>query len=392
MADKEHMKDGIIKRGNSYAAAVYTGRDATGKKQYRWVSAKSKGEVREKRTEILHQRNNGTLATPKGTLGEYLEEWLKEIKTYKLSPRTIEGYESMYRSGIGPALGKVPLKDLKADAIQRYYTLRLESGASSTTVRHHHMMLHRALRDAVRRQLLPFNPANADLLTLPPVETTEMHTFDEDDLSAFLDRAKDTPYFAVFHTVLHTGMRRSEVLALRWQDIDLLGAEASVTRAMHRLHDKEKTVVFRTTKTKKSTRSIALTPESCDVLRKHLDNEMTLCARTGVHFANDRLVFCHWDGQPLVPDTVSQAWYRLNTEFLKAGKITHRVRFHDGRHTHASLLFKGGVPDKDIQLRLGHAKISTTLDLYVHPAEGAQKKAAETFSKLLSKRATPVTD
>jgi integrase len=274
---------------------------------------------------------------------------------------------------------------LKPAHFQKYYADKMKTGVSTTTIRHHHMFLHRVVQQAVIWQLLNRNPADADLLTLPKVQHTEMHTYDEDGIDIFLEEAMNTPYYSLFHTALYTGMRRSELLALRWSDVDFIGAEISISRSLHRLHT-SKEIVYRGTKTKKSARTISFVPENYLVLRKHLDNEMALCTRLGIPFNNDRLVFCHWDGQPYFPDTVSQSWYRINKDLVKSGKLTHRIRLHDARHSHASLLLKAGIPAKVVQERLGHSSIATTMDLYSHVAPNMQKEAAKAFGDMLQAR------
>lgn len=170
-------------------------------------------------------------------------------------------------------------------------------------------------------------------------------------------------------------MRQSELLALRWSDIDLMGAEISVSRSMHRLLTHE--VMYRGTKTAKSNRTVALSPSTCQVMRQHLESEMTLCGRLGMHFSNDRLIFCLPEGTPLIPSTVRQAWRRLTRRLG-----IQNIRFHDLRHTHASLMLKQGVHPKIVQERLGHATISTTLDLYSHVMPGLQQKAADAFDEI----------
>lgn len=397
MADKEKtkMKDGIIKRGGSYAAAVYVGRDEDGKKKYKWVSSPDKQEVKRLAAELRSSHLNGTYTTPKGTLGEFIERWLRDYAK-NLAPRTYEGYQSIFRSGINkeikwpskkqvsPPLADVLLRDLKPERIQRYYSDKLESGDKPTTVRHHHMMLHRALEYAVKLQLLPRNPADAT--TPPPIQHAQMHTVDEDGIDNILEAAKDTPYHGLFHCFLYTGLRRSELLALRWCDVDLTNAEISVSRALHQLYNGE--IVIRGTKSARSARKVSLVPESVEVLQKHLDQEMALWfslhkKQTGNEvtvepFPGDRLVFCQWDGKPLRPNSISQAWRRLIQRLGYNG-----VRLHDARHTHASLMMKAGIHPKVVQERLGHSSISITLDLYSHVAPGMQKEAAKIFGELM---------
>lgn len=359
---------------HSYQIGVYLGKDADGKKKYKWLTVQgNKRQAQAKLNETVHQINTGVFADPKGTLGEFIERWMVEYAKPNLSPSTTEGYQSIVRAGIDPALGKVQLKNLKPELLQKYYADKLAEGLSTTTVRHHAMLLHCILEHAVKWQLLVRNPADA--VSLPVTRHTEMHTLDETQAEQILKAAIDTPYFSLFHLALFTGMRRSELLALRWSDIDLAGAEILISRSMHRLLTKE--VVFRGTKTVRSSRSIALAPASCVVLRNHLDNEMALCIRVGIPFTNDRLIFCQWDGTPLVPDTISQAWRRLTHRL----GIQH-VRLHDLRHTHATLMLKAGIHPKIVQERLGHSSIATTLDTYSHVIPGLQHKAAETFAEI----------
>jgi integrase len=372
--EKAGMKDSIIKRGNSYSAAVYVGRDDDGKKHYKWVSARSRPEVKIKMAELKARYLTGCFTNPKGTFGDYIQRWLEDYAKPNLSPRTYEGYQSIYRSGIQSVLGKIKLRDLKPFQIQSYLSGMISKGNKTTTVRHHAMMIHGILRSAVKSELLYRNPA--DSVTPPAVRQTEMKTLDSEQVNLLLEAAKDTPYFYEFHVALYTGMRRSELMALRWQDVDLIMAEISVSRSIHILNDRQ--IIFRGTKTAKSSRRVALSPETCIVLRRHLDNEMIRCAQLGVPFNKDRLLFCEWDGQPLSPDRISRAWERL----IKKLGFGH-IRFHDARHTHATMLLKANIHPKVVQERLGHSKSSTTLDMYSHVTPGMQQKAAEAFENML---------
>lgn len=356
-------------RGTTYQVIVFAGLDNQGKKKYKWVTCKTKREAQNLRAEMVHQSNTGALATPKGTLSEFTDRWLKEYAQANLSPRTYEGYESIYRYHIKNTLGNISLKNLKPDHIQNYYASRLDRGLSTTTVRHHAMLIHRILEHAVKWQLLIRNPADA--VTPPVTRHTEMHTLDKAQAELLLNELEKTPYYALFHTALFTGMRRSELLALRWQDIDLNMAEISVSRSMHRLK-KTHEIIFRGTKTAKSSRTIALAPDSCQVLRKHLDNEMTLCNQLEIPLTSERLVFCTTEGRELYPDSVSQVWGRTTKRLGMAN-----IRMHDIRHTHASLMLKQGIHPKVVQERLGHSSITITLDTYSHVTPGLQQKAAE---------------
>ena len=379
------MRGHITKRGkNSYSIVVSLGRDAaTGKYKYQWVSVKGTKKDAEKRlAELIYQLDNGTYIKPgKTTLAEYLERWLKEYSWPNLAPRTTEGYESIIRRHIIPALGKIPLIQLKPEQLQRYYSEKLSGGRydgkgdlSRTTVSHHHTCLHRALKMALKWGLINRNPADA--VTPPRPQRSEMHTMNEDDLHSFLEAAKKTAHYVLFYLALFTGMRRSELLAIRWTDVDLLLCQIYVTRSLHHLRTGE--IIFGAPKTTKGRRMVFLSPSTAQLLQEHKEKQEEQRAALGIPLEDDDLIFSDLEGKPFLPDTVSHAWVKLVKRIGLEG-----IRLHDARHTHASLMLKQGVHPKVVQERLGHANISTTLDLYSHVAPGLQQAAAEGFDKMV---------
>lgn len=199
----------------------------------------------------------------------------------------------------------------------------------------------------------------------------------EDEVHTFLEFAKTMPYYALFYLILYTALRRSEILALRWCDIDRLMGEVSVTRSLHRLRDGS--IVIRPTKTGRARRLVTLPPSASLVVRQHKEKRALECTMLGVSLSDEDFAFSHVDGTPLLPDTVSHVW----TKTVKRAGLKH-FRLHDGRHTHASLLLKQNVHPKVVQERLGHASISTTLDLYSHVVPGLQEAAARRFDEALS--------
>ena len=212
---------------------------------------------------------------------------------------------------------------------------------------------------------------------MPKIIKHEMNILDEPQAETILQEARGTNYYSIFALALYTGMRKSELLALQWNDVDLLMAELTVSKSSHRLNTGK--YVVKSTKTPKSNRRIALSPDTCIMLRQHLNTEMNRCATAGIKFTNNRLLFCEYNGEPLKPNTVSQHW----TRFLQRLNYPH-IRFHDLRHTHASWMLKKGVSPKVIQERLGHSTISTTLDIYSHVTPGMQHEAVEIFDKILT--------
>ena len=369
------MRGQIRKRGKSYSVVVFNGKDAQGKKKYIWETFRNSDQAQKRLTELLHQIDTGTLARPKGTLGEFTEQWLRDYAKPNLAPTTYQGYEGIYRSGIGPVMGNVLLKDLRPSRIQEYVALKLSKDMSNTTVRHHITFLHSVLETAVKWQLLIRNPV--DSVTMPKITKHEMKILDERQATTILMEVQGTKYYSIFSLALYTGVRQSELLALQWSDIDLLMAELSVSKSLHRLNTGE--YVKTKTKTAKSSRKIALSPDTCVMLRRHLENELNKCSESGVKFTDERLVFCEWDGKPLNPDTITRHWKRI----IERLNYPH-VRFHDLRHTMASWMLMKGISPKVVQERLGHASISTTLDIYSHVTPGMQREAVEIFDKILT--------
>ncbi len=385
------MRGHITKRGkNSYSIAIRRGKDPnTGKYLQSWFTVKGTKKDAEKRlAELLHQLDTGTFMKPgKTTLADFLDRWLKDYAYANLAPRTAEGYETIIRQHLIPKLGSIPLTQLKPEHIQKYYSETLSNGRcdgkgslSSLTVRHHHMTLHKALKCAVKWGLLVRNPADA--IDAPRSTHSEIKVMSEDDLNRFLEVVKPTPYYVLCYLALFTGMRRSELLALRWSDVDLLLCQISVTRSMHRLKDGK--IVFQPPKTAKGRRIVSLSPSTVLVLREHRETQETIRLMQGLHLEDNDLVFSKEDRSPITPNVVTSAWVRLAKRAGLEG-----IRLHDARHTHASLMLKQGIHPKIVQERLGHSTIAITLDTYSHVAPGLQEAAAKRFDEVII-RTSPI--
>ncbi|MFC1893934.1 tyrosine-type recombinase/integrase [Chloroflexota bacterium] len=373
------MRGHITKRGkSSYSIAISLGKDpTTGKYKYQWVSVKGTKKDAEKRLgELLHQLDNGTFINPgKTTLGEYLEKWLKDYAKPNLSPRGFERYESIACVHLIPSLGSIILPQLRSEHLQKHYTTKLNEGFSALTVRYHHTVIHKALQTAIKWGLVSRNVA--DSVDVPHAHRNEMKIWNEDDITRFLEIAKDSLYYALFYTSLFTGMRRSELLGLRWCDIDFIFSQIYVNRSLH--HLKDGSYVFTQPKTARSRRNIALSPSATLTLKEHREKQDAMRIVLGIPLQDDGLVFSTPEGKPLRPNTVSRAWVMLAA---RAGVKV--IRLHDARHTHASLMLKQGIHPKIVQERLGHASVQITLDTYSHVAPGLQEAAAAQFDKLVA--------
>lgn len=375
------MRGHIVKRyKNSYTIVLSLGVDPnTGKRKQQWISVKgSKKDAERKLGELLHQLDAGTFINPgKTTVAEFLEKWLSDYVRPNLSPRGFERYESIVRLHLAPGLGNIILTQLKPEHVQRLYAAKLNDGLSAGTVAYLHTVLHKALQTAMKWGRVSRNVA--DGVDVPRARPTEMQTWDEDDVARFLEGAKDTSYYALFYTALFTGMRRSELLALHWSDIDFIFSQVYVNRSLHQL--KDGTYIFTQPKSAKSRRAIALSPSAILTLKEHREKQALERAMLGIPLKDDDLVFSTPEGQPLRPDSVSYAWV-----MLAARTGIKVIRFHDARHTHASLMLKQGIHPKVVQERLGHSSIQITLDTYSHVVPGIQEAAAARFDKAFTPR------
>lgn len=342
------MRGHIVKRyHDSYTIVLNLGKDpASGKRKQQWVSVKGTKKDAEKRlAELLHQLDTGVYMKPgKATVADYLEQWLKDYCQPNLAPRTVEEYQGIVQRHLIPALGQVPLTQLKPDHIQRLYSQKLTAGRadgngglSNRSVRYIHATLHKALEHAIKLGVIVRNPAGS--VDVPRQERRDMQTMSESDIHILLEFAKSTAYYPLWYMAIFTGMRRSELLALRWCDLDLILCQVSVTRTIHHLHNGD--TIFRQPKTEKGRRLIALSPSMVAVLREHRQEQERIRQALGLTLTEDSLVFSQIDGRPLLPDSVSHAWIKLARRTGLRG-----IRLHDTRHTHASLMLKQGIHPK----------------------------------------------
>ena len=375
------MRGSIRKRGANWTIILYRGRDATGKKQQKWIGGfKTKKAAEQKLNELLAAMDKGLAVMPsKQPFGDYLRNWLDNYAA-SVGPRTFEGYSDRAIHVID-GLGHIALSELRPEHIQGYLRDKLRGGRSdgkpgglsAATVQKHHALIKQALGHAVRRQLLAYNAATA--VDPPKVTRKEMIALDESQVQTLLDVAKDTSWYPMIHTALWTGVRRSELLGLRWRDLDLLLASLRVVQVLHGL--KDGSLVFSEPKSARSRRSIALSPESCIVLRRHRKEQEAAAELLGIPFSEEWPVFAHFDGSPRQPATLTHAFTKIARKAGLSG-----LRLHDCRHTHASLLLKLGINIKIVSERLGHSSVVLTLDTYSHLLPGMQEEAALRFDQL----------
>lgn len=317
-----------------------------------------------------------TFGGSKLTYGEFLESWLSTVEG-QLRRSTLVQYRQIARQYLSPSLGRLKMTDLKPDRIQRLYDTLIAKGKGRRTVQLIHAVIHRSLGQAVRLGLLHVNPDDA---TMPPKpQEKEMQTFDQDQVQKLLLTAKSKSWkdFAFYFFLLVTGVRQGELLGLKWEDIDFAKRTAKIVRQVRRLPGGGFELIA--PKTKNGYRTIRLGTETIQILQQHYGRQLDeKIALEGV-WREHGLVFPSAVGTPLNSNNVVRAFRLLLKE-----AVLPLIRFHDLRHTAASLMLNNGVDVLVVSRRLGHAKASITLDVYGHLLSSTHERAAEVIEGLIS--------
>ena len=348
---------------------LLTGRRIT---RYRTIHGSKRDAQRELRR-LLTAVDEGTHVDPgKLTVGEWLKQWLEDAQ-HRVSRKTLERYREIVEKHLAPALGAVPLGKLQPVHIQNYYARALTSGRrdgkgglSRQTVIHHDRVLHVALKRARAVRLISSNPVED--VERPKVERREIEVLEPEEAAALLKAADGTRLHAPIFLALATGLRRGELLALRWNDIDLDRGTLTVNRSLEQTRDGLR---FKPPKTKRSRRTIALSPSVIEILQAHKVRQLKVRIALGLGRNESGLVFTRHDGDLVNPRNFSKEFTRL---VKRAGG--RPITFHGLRHTHFTNLLREGVHPKIASERAGHASIAITMDVYSHAVPGLQEEAA----------------
>lgn len=403
------MKGHVTRKGGSgpWYVVIDIGRDPiTNKRRQKWYSGfRTKKAAEAELAKLLHQMQTGAYVEPtKLTLGDYLRQWLDDYAKQNVSGKTFERYEQIVEKSIVPALGSLPLSKVQPLQIQNFYAQQLESGrkkrakaktaalepesaeATETkaeeppkglqpqTVLHFHRLLRKALAQAVRWNLLAANPA--DRVEPPKVRPQEVQPIDETRAAWLIELSEGTRCYIPIILAIYTGMRRGEVLALRWQDVSLEGGYARINRAVEQT--KKRGIVFKEPKSRKGRRVVSLPAFVVEALKTHRTAQDELKALLGSGYEDGDLICCREDGTIWKPVAFDSSYRQL----LERRKLDG-PNFHALRHSHASHLLRSGVDAKVISERLGHSKVSFTLDQYVHLLPGMQEEAAQKIEDVM---------
>lgn len=379
------MRGHIARKGNRYYAVIYEGTDpVTGRARHRWhAGGRTRKEAERVLADLLKRHYDGDCRAPERiTLGNYLEQrWLPAKRT-QLRASTFDSYRRNIANHVIPALGPIPLQRLTPEDLDQFYARLLADGKrngsggglSIKTVRYVHTMIRKALADAHRKGSVLRNVADlADPPKLSAAPKRAMRVWSAEEVRTFLNEIDGHRLHPAFFLAANTGMRRGEVLGLQWNDVDLDAQRLSVHRSLVNVAYE---LTLSDVKTANGRRTIDLDDRTVDLLRTWRMRQIEERLLAGERPDDASLVFAHPDGSPIHPDYFSQCFDRH-----LAKSSLPRIRLHDLRHTHATILLGAGVHVKVVSERLGHANVAFTMTVYQHVIPGMQADAARKFSE-----------
>lgn len=371
-------------RRKTWGVVISLGRDSqTGKLKQQWKGGfKKRADAVAYLNEVLPLAQNGTWTPPsKERFTAFAQRWLKDYAAATVRPTTLASYHMICRKHLIPELGLMPLTQLRPDRIQQYFTKKLESGLSSTTVRHHAMLLHRILATAVREGLLIQNPT--DRVDVPRNRAVEMQTFDTERARLFLAAARSSPLYRLFLFAVLTGCRLGECLGLAWTHCNLTLGFAEIVQTLYWLYGSkakgERTqLLLKEPKSKQAKGAVPLPPPLPEELRRLRDEQEENRRLLGERYHDYGLIFTQVTGRPLHPSDVRKEFHRV----LREAQLP-KIRFHDLRHSHASLRLEQGDHPKLLQAALRHSTAAFTLQTYSHLQRGMLEESAQRLATRL---------
>lgn len=374
------------KRNNKWEFTMYTGdRDATGKRERIYKGGfKTKKEAEKTVAIILNQLEKGTYVKPdKLTVSEYMDKWLKEYAQTNVRYSTYKRYEQIIRVQIKPYMGHIELGKLNPLTIQEFYTYCKEKlNNSATSIRHYHSLLHKALNQAVKWRLISVNPVEA--VEAPKKEEKQLQVYDQEQLNNLLERIKGMSVYYPVMLAATTGMRLGEIAGLTWDNVDL---DKGIIYVKTQLQEVNGHLEVLPLKSKSSNRKIVLLDFTIKELKRLRIEQKENKLKYGEYYTDSNFVICIKEtGLPYTPQYISRNFRRVLKEYgvCKDLNIPY-IRFHDLRHTHATLMLKANIHPKIVAERLGHSTINLTLNTYSHVLPDMQQEAINKLNDIMCK-------
>ncbi|MGD0290693.1 MAG: site-specific integrase [Candidatus Binataceae bacterium] len=389
MARKRGHNEGTIFHRNDgrWCADIDLGWE-NGKRKRKSLYGTTRKEVAEALNKALREKAQGLpVAIERQTVAQFLAKWLTDSVKSSVRPLTFEQYAQHVRLYIEPAIGNIQLSKLSPQQVQGLINAKLQDGLSPRTVQITLFVLRKALAQAVKWDLVIRNVA--EVVDRPRVESKEIRPLTSDQVQHFFNALKDERMEAVFTVGLALGLRRGEVLGLRWEDVNFEDREISIKQALQRSGGRyvngegsRSVLHFVRPKSERGVRTIAMPERVAAVLRGHRARQAEERLLAGSKWTDLGLVFTARNGTPIEPR-------RLDTEFkkvLKRANLPETIRLHDSRHFAASLLLSQGVHPRTVMEILGHSDISLTMNTYSHVVPDLMREAADKIDAALGGR------
>ena len=369
------MRGHIRKRGKSYSLVVDIGNDPiTKKRKQKWYSGyKTKKDAEKALAEIINKLEKGVYYESQNMiLTYYLNKWLNDFIKNNFAINTYYSYLNVINRYITPNIGDIELLKLKPLHIQSLYNHMLNDlNLSSSTINICHSILHSALKQAIKWELLNSNPV--DGVKPPKKERVKFNILNAVEVNSLLKTIKNTSFYLPVLLAVTTGMRRSEILALKWNNVNLDKGLIFIENQIR--FTSKNTFELIPCKTHNSERTILMLPYTIPLLKDHKKNQLEKKLALGNNYHDFNFICAKDTGYPYNPKYISSKFYDLIRRRNSKYNIPI-IRFHDLRHTHATLLIEQGINPKIIAERLGHKSIRTTLDTYSHVLPNMQQEAA----------------
>ncbi|WP_308128843.1 tyrosine-type recombinase/integrase [Bacillus sp. sid0103] len=323
---------------------------------------------------MLELKSGNSLNKEKLSLGTYLDYWIENYVRTNLKPKTIAEYEKIIKTHLKPSLGHIMLIELKSIQLQNYYKEKLKV-LSAQSVTHHHRVLSKALNDAIDWEFASKNVAKGAKPPKPVKREMKTHSVEQLNLLLKIAKEKTPVYFPVIYAAAHTGMRKSELMGLTWENVDFKAEKFYIRQTITEANGK---YFFNPIPKNEKPRGIKLTTELTKLMKSLKEEHESRKTFLGESFNPHNLVFCNSRGNIMIPSELTRAFKRV----LKAANLPD-IRFHDLRHSHATMLLKESVPSKVVSERLGHSKIQVTLDTYSYVTDSIEGIAVDRLNRIL---------
>lgn len=372
-----------------YRVTATIGRDSNGKLLRKQFYGSSKKEAEDKKNEYLSGIQNGLNIDFKNTiLGQLMYSWLFEVVRLKVKPSSFQKYEGIYRNYIKESeLHGLKISDLRSIQIQRYYNKLFDNGISGNILKNLNKLLKQFLNYAVDEGYLLKNPISGKKIVVPSEKETkdikEVEIFTNYEIDSLKKALEGHRLKGLILMALGTGLRQGELLALKWNDIDMSTNEIKVEKTLKRVTiissdgSRNTEIIIQPPKSKSSNRTVPIPSSLIPVIKEHEKRQKLEKVKAGSFYKDENFVFPTVDGKPINTKNLFKSYKAL----LVKAKIEHK-KFHALRHTYATKLFEAGVPLKTVQMLLGHSDLSITADIYTHVMPKEKTNAVEKLNHL----------